>query len=205
MENSQPYHHGNLRVALLAAAELELNEKGLEAFSLRGVAKKAGVSHNAPSHHFSDVNGLLTALATVGFQRLVRTQTNRQDNADPDPMEQFIALGLGYVEFATENPAMFRLMFSSRKPDRANSELMAAMISTLEKLSETARRAINADNMSGQVDNEDLIAAWAMVHGLADLTNSGLLDHLRNSTKPDRHDVLKEVLRRLDFASRKDR
>ena len=60
------YHHGDLRAALLRAAEAELNEAGIEAFSLRRVAKRAGVSHAAPAHHFRDVRGLLTALSAEG-------------------------------------------------------------------------------------------------------------------------------------------
>src|SRR5262252_290185 len=63
---AQPYHHGNLRAALLEAAEAELEAQGIEAFSLRGVAKRAGVSHAAPAHHFGDANGLLTGLAAEG-------------------------------------------------------------------------------------------------------------------------------------------
>ncbi|MEI5579289.1 helix-turn-helix domain-containing protein, partial [Streptomyces brasiliscabiei] len=67
----QPYHHGDLRRALLVAAEHELEEKGIEGFSLRGVAKRAGVSHAAPLHHFKDTRALLTALAGVGFERFL--------------------------------------------------------------------------------------------------------------------------------------
>ena len=66
-----PYHHGDLAAALLAAAEAELAEKGVEAFSLRSVAKRAGVSHAAPAHHFGDATGVLTALATEGFRRFL--------------------------------------------------------------------------------------------------------------------------------------
>ncbi|MEO0497745.1 MAG: helix-turn-helix domain-containing protein, partial [Pseudomonadota bacterium] len=64
-----PYHHGDLREALLTAAEVELTDRGIEGLSLRGVAKRAGVSHAAPAHHFGDKAGLLTALTTIGFQR----------------------------------------------------------------------------------------------------------------------------------------
>ena len=66
------YHHGDLRKALLVAAEAELVEKGLEGFTLRCCAKRAGVSHAAPAHHFKDANALLTALATEGYERFLR-------------------------------------------------------------------------------------------------------------------------------------
>ena len=66
MKDEKPYHHGDLRSALLVAAEADLAENGIEAFSLRQVARRAGVSHAAPAQHFGDANGLLTALATEG-------------------------------------------------------------------------------------------------------------------------------------------
>ena len=99
------YHHGDLRAALLAAAEVELTEKGVEAFSLRSVAKRAGVSHAAPAHHFGDARGLLTALAVEGFRRFLATQHRREALAAPDPRAQLVAAGLGYVDFALAYPA----------------------------------------------------------------------------------------------------
>jgi len=72
------YHHNDLAAELLRAAEVELLEKGVERFSLRAVAKRAGVSHGAPAHHFKDVTGLLSAIAAVGYERLVATQVERQ-------------------------------------------------------------------------------------------------------------------------------
>ncbi len=112
MASTATYHHGDLHRALLAAAEEELTEKGVEAFSLRGVAKRAGVSHGAPAHHFADARGLLTELAAQGYQRFIDAQERRQQEAAKDPEAQLTASGLGYIDFATENPALFRLMFS---------------------------------------------------------------------------------------------
>ena len=66
---ARDYHHGDLRAALLRAAEVELSERGVEGFTLRGCARRAGVSHAAPAHHFGDADGLLTALAAEGFAR----------------------------------------------------------------------------------------------------------------------------------------
>ena len=114
---SRPYHHGDLAAALLDAGEAELAEKGVEGFSLRGVAKRAGVSHAAPAHHFGDARGLLTAIATRGFERLIARQQDFQREAPPIPRAQLEASGLGYVAFATENPALFRLMLGSFRHD----------------------------------------------------------------------------------------
>src|SRR5262245_11243232 len=126
VSRAQPYHHGNLRAALLQAAEAELEAEGIEGFSLRGVAKRAGVSHAAPAHHFSDANGLLTGLAAEGYRRFVAAQEARQKVAPSDGMSQLVAAGLGYIDFALAHPALFRLMFSSGRPDHEAPELSAA-------------------------------------------------------------------------------
>src|SRR4029450_13468313 len=120
------YHHGDLRVVLLEAGEAELAERGIEGFSLRGVAKRAGVSHAAPAHHFRDANGLLTALAAEGFRRFVDKQRLRQQAADKDALSQLVAAGMGYIDFAMAHPALFRLMFSSDRPDHEAGELQGA-------------------------------------------------------------------------------
>ncbi len=112
----RPYHHGNLFSVLLDSAEQELIERGIEGFSLRGVAKRANVSHAAPAHHFGDANGLLTALAARGFERFIQRQRDFRQRAPSDPRAQLEASGVGYVVFALENPAIFRLMFSSDRP-----------------------------------------------------------------------------------------
>ena len=93
--HKMPYHHGDLATALLAAAEAELTEKGVEAFSLRQVAKRAGVSHAAPAHHFGDANGVLTALAAHGFAEFLATQHAFEARALKTPRDQLIAAGLG--------------------------------------------------------------------------------------------------------------
>ena len=119
----KPYHHGALRAALLDAAESELGEHGIEGFSLRGVAKRADVSHAAPAHHFRDANGLLTALAARGYERFLARQQDFQRQAPAEPRAQLEAIGVGYVNFALENPALFRLMFGSDRTDYDDPEL----------------------------------------------------------------------------------
>jgi AcrR family transcriptional regulator len=124
MDQTRPYHHGDLRAALLRAAEEELTANGVEGFSLRAVAKRAGVSHAAPAHHFGDVRGLLTALCVEGFNRFLATQHAREAAAALDPRSQLVASGLGYVDFALANPALFRLMFSSNLPDHQRPDMI---------------------------------------------------------------------------------
>ena len=131
----QGYHHGDLRRALLEAAEVELAEKGPEGFTLRGCAKRAGVSHAAPAHHFGDVSGLLSALAAEGFERFLKTTAARMNTADPgDSRARLVAMGLGYIDFARANPALFSLMFSSRKADFQDGKLQQAAAASFEQL-----------------------------------------------------------------------
>jgi AcrR family transcriptional regulator len=161
----KPYHHGALREALLAAAETELAERGVEGFSLRSVAKRAGVSHAAPAHHFGDVRGLLTALAAEGFRQFRNAQGRREGEAAPDPRSQMLAAGLGYVDFALTRPALFRLVFSSAVPDHSDPVLGAA-------------GAEAYDHLSAQVaavggGPADVALIWAATHGIADLIGSG--------------------------------
>jgi len=190
------YHHGALREALLTSAERELAEKGIEGFSLRGVAKRAGVSHAAPAHHFKDTGGLLTALAAEGFRRFVAVQTMRQAGAKKDGESQLVAAGLGYVEFATANPALFRLMFSSRRPDHGDPALAAAARAAFDRLVADVARLRGADPWEDPSVMLDVMAAWAIVHGLGDLLNAGRLKHLQGMSNAKREAAVAEIIGR---------
>ena len=104
------YHHGDLPNALRAAAAEVIAEQGLAAFSLREVARRAGVSHAAPGYHFGDTAGLLTSLAEEGFGVLGEELATALDGID-DPVEKLIAVGHAYVKVATERPAHFEVIF----------------------------------------------------------------------------------------------
>lgn len=185
---AKPYHHGDLRTALLTAAEAELAERGIEGFSLRSVAKRAGVSHAAPAHHFGDADGLLTALATEGFHRFLACQHAREAKADPDPKAQLVAAGLGYVDFAMERPALFRLIFSSSRPKSADPDLLAAGNASYAHL------VAQVDAAKGTA--ADVAAAWAMAHGLADLVMSGRLQTIAAMQPQARDALLSGLIRR---------
>jgi AcrR family transcriptional regulator len=176
----RPYHHGDLSSALMDAAEEELKQCGIEGFSLRRVAKRAGVSHAAPAHHFGDVNGLLTALAAKGFERLIQTQRDFRRRAPSNPRKQIEASGVGYVVFALENPALFRLMFGSDRPDFGSVGLQRIAGSAFDELVSLVS-AVTNDQGSPKCDGAmmiDVAAAWATAHGLADLLAAGRLNTL---------------------------
>ena len=104
------YHHGDLPNALRRAAVEVIGERGLAAFSLREVARRAGVSHNAPAHHFGDTRGLLTSLAVEGFDVLYATAREAAEPYD-DPVERLTAIGIAYVELARTHRAHCDVMF----------------------------------------------------------------------------------------------
>src|SRR5690242_6415746 len=111
-----PYHHGALRDALLQAAERVLERDGLPGLTLRAVAREAGVSHAAPTHHFRDLTGLVSELAAIGFRQF---NTAMAESCAPDT--PFPARGLAraraYIAYARAHPGMYGLMFRSERMD----------------------------------------------------------------------------------------
>lgn len=172
-KSEQSYHHHDLASDLLQWAEVELSEKGVEKFSLRAVAKRAGVSHGAPAHHFKNVTGLLTALAAAGYEKLLAVQAERQARSKVDPKSQVVASGLGYIQFARENQALFRLMFSSAKPNRSDAVFAEASMATFNKLVTDIKNVLKADPYTNPVAMKQVMASWSMAHGLAELIISG--------------------------------
>lgn len=185
----RPYHHGDLRAALLVAAEAELAVAGVEAISLRQVARRAGVSHAAPAHHFGDAQGLLTALAAEGFRRFRATQALHEAQAAPDARAQLVAAGQGYVAFAMERPALFRLMFGSSRPDYADPALQGAAGAAYAHL----LAQVEAAGGQGMVD---VAAVWATAHGLADLIAAGRLKALETLDDAARSRAIAAVVAR---------
>jgi AcrR family transcriptional regulator len=188
--DAKPYHHGDLRAALLASAEAELATHGIEAFSLRQVAKRAGVSHAAPAHHFGDANGLLTALAAEGFRQFQAMQARREAVADRTPRAQMIAAGLGYVDFALARPALFRLMHASDRPSYDAPELGAVAKLSFDHLWNGVA-ALRPDPALADVG-----AVWAIAHGLADLMAAGRLFSISNLPVGERDAVIADIIGR---------
>ncbi len=185
--SQKPYHHGDLRAALLAAGEAELAEKGVEGFSLRSVAKRAGVSHAAPAHHFGDTGGLLTALAVEGFTRFQDTLEARKEGATDD-RDRAVRAGLGYLEFALARPALFRLIFSSARPDYAAPELAAAASRAYDHLVGLIRALGGGE--------ADVLALWATSHGIADLSAGKKLRTLQGKPPAEGEAMIRTVLLR---------
>jgi len=172
---SRPYHHGNLRDALVEAALQVLAETGTESLTLREVARRAGVSHAAPAHHFGDASGLVAAVAARGYRELA-AEMKRGATADSNPVVALRAAGLAYVEFAMRRPDLFRMMFHPAVADKsAFPELEEASGTTFDFL--LAR--ITVCQHAGLVRPGDprglALSAWSTVHGLAVLAASDQL------------------------------
>jgi AcrR family transcriptional regulator len=158
------YHHGDLPNALRRAAADVIGEQGLGSFSLREVARRAGVSHTAPAHHFGDVRGLLTSLATEGFVHL-RESSQAAVAAHVDPAERLTAMGEAYVLLATEHPAHCEVMFRTDVIDPDDQRLREAGMAAHAVLHATVSELIEAEGLDVDVD----VAAelcWAAMQGL---------------------------------------
>jgi len=173
------YHHGDLRTTLLASAADEIAVVGTAGLSLRALARRAGVSHAAPAHHFGDKRGLFTALATEGFRLLHRRTSAVLGRADA-----LVASGQGYVEFALEHPAHFEVMWDVSLVDPLDEDLIDARTAAFEVLYEALRTG------TGATDDAEVVAqgaaAWAVVHGVATLWLSGNLPYERDSRLVER-------------------
>lgn len=155
-----PYHHGDLRRAIMDTALAAVAEHGPVALSLRDVARRAGVSHAAPAHHFHDKAGLLTALATEGWTRL--------GDALQQQKESFAELGVAYVLFATSHPAHFAVMRAPGLVRGDDADLVQAQQRAAAMLQEGAHQHPDGDPTTA-------LAGWALVHGLSTLLVDGMV------------------------------
>jgi len=203
MQDASPkkgYHHGDLRRAIIDAAEAELAERGLDGFSLRRVSARVGVSHTAPAHHFGDIAGLIDALAQRGFRRLLDCMIAREGIAPQTADEQLIASGLGYLEFAQAHPALFRLIFGLPKGLDPNKDVMAAGEAAFMHLARNVAALHGAEPLAHPGAREEVLACWTRVHGFAELMLAG---HI---ALPDEDDVsAREALFRAVFSVQFDK
>jgi AcrR family transcriptional regulator len=174
MPESRPYHHGDLRSALLAAAERTLREKGTAALSLRELAREVGVSHAAPGRHFKDKQALLNALALTGYERLGQALGAAEDPALPlEP--RLTALARAYLSFAIDNAELLELMYA-RKHDPDASEQMAAAV---ERTVGSLERVLADAQKRGEIiegDPEELnLVTGAALHGVSAFITAGWL------------------------------
>lgn len=176
-DTDTPYHHGALRDALLKAAEQVLERDGLAGLTLRAVAREAGVSHAAPTHHFGDLTGLVSELAAIGFR-----QFNAAMAAACPPDTPYPARGLArakaYVAYAQAHPGMYGLMFRNERLDYSRPSLHEAAEASFAGLAGAvaASRQEHIEEQALTLEQAAAIArAWSMVHGFTMLLLDGRL------------------------------
>ncbi len=177
------YHHGDLRNALLDAADELLQTEGLQGFTLRACARIAGVSHAAPKHHFNDVRGLLGAVAERGFERLAATLKAELAEAAGDLDAEMFATARAYVEFAQTWPEHFRIMFRSDLIPFDMSCPPDALLATFTELTNVILRQrgepeLAPEEMSREKSAAlvtDILLGWCHIHGYAHLRLEGQL------------------------------
>ena len=144
---AKPYHHGNLADAILARAAQIIDQQGIEALTLRGIARDLGVSHSAPNRHFRNKAALLSALATDGWLKAHEaTLQEAAATGSDNPHVVLNAMGRGYLRWALENRALFKAIFHPDVSRQASNELIEAN----RQFSATVRAAIEATQRDGR-------------------------------------------------------
>lgn len=190
------YHHGDLAQALVAAGREILLEKGTDGLSLRAVAARAGVSQAAPYSHFTSKKDLLRAISASGFAELADKMI-ASVSVETSPQKTLLNYGVAYIEFAINNPDIYRLMFARIDPN-ARSDHRNETVSQTDILNKEATRAYRMlfDLYQPQCrDNDDQATilskgAWGLVHGLASLITEDLI----KLPKTGHHQYLRELL-----------
>lgn len=176
------YHHGDLRRAIIEAALEILSETQSLEFSLRELARRAGVSHNAPYKHFDDKRELLAAVSTAGFELLTKRMSDKIAGIS-NPRAQLFAMLRGYVHHGVENPALYRLMFGGylSGPDNGRPAIERA---AAEKTKALLAGVIIGGGLGCAIPNTSrnerkiagaILACWSLVHGLTLLLADGLV------------------------------
>jgi AcrR family transcriptional regulator len=197
MKRPDAYHHGNLRQALLDAARALINETGVESLTLREVARRAGVTTGAPYHHFADKAELVYALARQGLEELDRASALALEGI-AEPRAQLRAIGVAYVMYAVEHPAIFRLMFRPEMGapfDFADPET-APVFRILIRVVDACRAEAGIHDAGRDAA---AISAWSLVHGLAALLVDGPLSPMM-ADREHVHMLAAGITNRLDVA-----
>jgi AcrR family transcriptional regulator len=170
----RPYHHGNLRTALLEQAERTVRERGAGELSLRELAREVGVSHGAPRRHFPDRQALLDALAEAGFARLGAELRTAADGAGEDFEARLHAVAAAYVRFATRDAALLELMFAGKSRGESGALHEAgdrAFSAILELIDQGQAQGALEPGPQERVG----LVLFATVHGIAALVSGGMV------------------------------
>ncbi|MGH7627453.1 MAG: TetR/AcrR family transcriptional regulator [Gemmatimonadaceae bacterium] len=178
-----PYHHGDLRHALIDTALSMVTEEGAWNFTLREVARRAGVSHMAPYNHFEDKSALLAEVGALGFQSLRQTLEAAARGQPRSARQALAGIAAAYVRFGVEHPAHYRLMFGAELAEKARyPALHAASDATFAVLTDVLERGQASGQVRRGAVREQALAAWSLVHGLTTLVLDQRVSFLGVST-----------------------
>ncbi|SJZ50169.1 transcriptional regulator, TetR family [Enhydrobacter aerosaccus] len=170
-QSSKPYHHGELREALVSAGRRLLEERGIRGFTLRECARRASVSHAAPAHHFASLDDLLAEIATRGYQELTAAMESEAQRVADNAAARLVAHGVGYMAFAAANPVLFQLMFS-REANRFETPNLFAAAKAAYHLVVAAVGAV-IPKAPAEVKQRMVDFTWASIHGFITLVLEG--------------------------------
>jgi AcrR family transcriptional regulator len=197
-----PYHHGALRDALLEAAVRVLERDGLAGLTLRAVAREAGVSHAAPTHHFGDLTGLVSELAAIGFRQFNVAMVEAGAAGGPSLLEKALARAKAYVAYARAHPGMYGLMFRTERLDMTRPSLCEAANASFAGLAGAigaSRQEQISDKALSLQQAADIARAWSLVHGFTMLLLDGRLTDIlgRLPAGTDAETLLDAMLKRV--------
>jgi AcrR family transcriptional regulator len=174
----KPYHHGDLKNALINAGIAILAREGIDGLSLRKVALEAGVSHAAPYAHFADKQTLIAAIATDGHRKINARFAEIRDSYPGDPLRQLVETAWAYTEFGLEESGHFRVTYSSAVTKERDYPDLADMI---ERNSEILRGLVELCQAKGVLvpgdPNLAVVGVWSMVHGFVSLLLEDQVSH----------------------------
>jgi len=195
-EEARPYHHGDLRRALINAARQLLETEGPAALSLRAVAREAGVSPAAPYHHFKDKSELLAAVAEEGWAMLSEALSAAFEAAGPEA-DKLLATPTAYVQFARQHPALYRVMFESSRHEEllplhdTNRAMYRRVGDVLTK------RGLALDEVNLELA---ILAAWCASHGVSEMVGFRQFEHLKTRLGGERA-LIEALLRHMGLYS----
>ncbi|MEX3633293.1 TetR/AcrR family transcriptional regulator [Paraburkholderia sp. BR14320] len=191
------YHHGDLRSALIKTGEALLEEQGVAGFTLAECARRAGVSKAAPAHHFSNMNGLLAAIAKKGVEELAERLETALAGIEGGPAERLRCVARVYVDFALDRPERFRVMFGPPLPADQHGKTPSAPNDCALYVLE---REIAAIQLDGASQRSIAVFVWSFVHGLSMLLLDHRLVRLMKNGESDRNSLIEDTVRLLSFS-----
>jgi AcrR family transcriptional regulator len=171
--STRPYHHGNLHQALLHAAEVALEARGVQHLSLRELSRELGVSHASPQRHFATKQDLIDALAIVGFERLSSVVAKAAEARSEDFNARLTKAAFAYVGFALKHPALFALMFEAKRRAGMLPELRTALMAAYSHIPKILQEGQEAGKIVAGDPDRLALTIGAALHGLVAISIDG--------------------------------